>query len=89
MQGYRLATDYLNGKQEMLDNWENGIRGYLVRLIENNHYRIGALVRDNLERMDDKALVSMLEEKVGNDLQWIRVNGALCGFVVGVILSFF
>ncbi|WP_341278851.1 DUF445 domain-containing protein [Paenibacillus sp. FSL H8-0537] len=89
VQGYRFATDYLNGKQEMLDNWENGIRGYLVRLIENNHYRIGALVRDNLERMDDKALVSMLEEKVGNDLQWIRVNGALCGFVVGVILSFF
>jgi uncharacterized membrane-anchored protein YjiN (DUF445 family) len=37
--------------------------------------------------MDDRALVKMLEEKIGGDLQWIRVNGALCGFIIGLILT--
>jgi uncharacterized membrane-anchored protein YjiN (DUF445 family) len=61
----------------------------LVSWIEKNHYRIGALVRDNVNQMDDQALVQMLEQKIGKDLQWIRVNGAVCGFIVGIILSFF
>jgi uncharacterized membrane-anchored protein YjiN (DUF445 family) len=29
----------------------------------------------------------MMENKVGKDLQWIRVNGAICGFLIGIILS--
>jgi uncharacterized membrane-anchored protein YjiN (DUF445 family) len=31
----------------------------------------------------------MVETNVGKDLQWIRVNGALCGFLIGLVLSIF
>lgn len=37
--------------------------------------------------LDDTQLIEMIEEKVGKDLQWIRVNGAVCGFLIGVLLG--
>jgi uncharacterized membrane-anchored protein YjiN (DUF445 family) len=29
----------------------------------------------------------MIENNVGKDLQWIRVNGAVCGFFIGIVLT--
>ena len=31
--------------------------------------------------------VELLESKLGGDLQWIRVNGAVCGFLIGIVLT--
>ncbi|GGD54286.1 DUF445 domain-containing protein [Paenibacillus nasutitermitis] len=84
---YRAVIRHLALEPEKIDEWESRLLAYLIQLVESNHFRIGQLVKENLDQMDDAALVSMLEEKVGQDLQWIRVNGALCGFVVGIILS--
>lgn len=58
-----------------------------MKAVEANYYRIGLLVRENLDQLDDQSLVKMLEEKVGSDLQWIRVNGAICGFLIGLVLT--
>ncbi|WNS41908.1 DUF445 domain-containing protein [Paenibacillus sp. MMS20-IR301] len=77
----------ISQEQEWIHSWEDRIRTTLISFVEANHYRIGRLVKENLDQMDDAALVSMLEEKVGKDLQWIRVNGAVCGFVVGLALT--
>jgi uncharacterized membrane-anchored protein YjiN (DUF445 family) len=55
--------------------------------VEANHGKIGPLVRDNIDKLDDAQLIEMFEEKVGKDLQWIRVNGAVCGFLIGVLLG--
>ncbi|KIL34146.1 hypothetical protein SD71_20885 [Cohnella kolymensis] len=84
---YRFIVRKLNEHPEQAAAWEDRLTDYVVRLVEANHYRIGKLVKENLEQMDDATLVRMLEEKVGKDLQWIRVNGALCGFAVGIVLS--
>ena len=32
-------------------------------------------------------LVSMIEARVGNDLQFIRLNGAVVGGLVGLVLA--
>jgi uncharacterized membrane-anchored protein YjiN (DUF445 family) len=85
----RLALARLNSMPETTTAWERGIQGFLVDTVEANHYRIGNLVRDNLNKLDDQSLVAMLEEKIGSDLQWIRLNGALCGFLVGIVLTLF
>lgn len=84
---YRFIARKMNEEPERLIEWENRLSAYLVKLLESNHYRIGQLVKENVDQMDDASLVRMLEEKVGKDLQWIRVNGALCGFAVGIVLS--
>jgi uncharacterized membrane-anchored protein YjiN (DUF445 family) len=67
-----------------IDTW---IQKQLAILVENNHEKIGNLVQENLDKLDDKTLVDMVENNIGKDLQWIRVNGAVCGFVIGVFLT--
>ncbi|HDR5139204.1 TPA: DUF445 family protein, partial [Bacillus anthracis] len=57
------------------------------KLVENNHSKIGKLVQENLDKLDDKTLIEMIENNVGKDLQWIRVNGAVCGFMIGLVLE--
>lgn len=87
LRGYVSLVRYLGRQPELLKQWEDRIITYVVDMVETHHYRIGILVRENLEKLDNKTLVAMIEQKVGKDLQWIRVNGALCGFVVGVLLT--
>jgi uncharacterized membrane-anchored protein YjiN (DUF445 family) len=84
---YRSIMRSLHQEQDSMAVWENRLLAYLIELVEANHFRIGQLVKENLDQMNDVTLVRMLEHKVGKDLQWIRVNGALCGFVVGIVLS--
>ncbi|PKG21731.1 DUF445 domain-containing protein [Niallia nealsonii] len=82
-----LATNLLEKMNEnkiVIDLW---IQKQLSILIENNHDKIGDLVRDNLNKLDDETLTDMIENNVGKDLQWIRVNGAVCGFIIGILLS--
>jgi uncharacterized membrane-anchored protein YjiN (DUF445 family) len=81
------ALDGLQGNgqlQERLDAW---LREQLIRLVEANHAKIGQLVRDNVNKLDNETLIAMMEDKVGKDLQWIRVNGAVCGFLIGIVLG--
>lgn len=85
--GYRAIVRIAGNNPEAVARWEDRLLGVVLHMVESNHHRIGALVKENVDRMDDKELVAMLEEKVGKDLQWIRVNGALCGFAIGILLS--
>ncbi|PFO04249.1 DUF445 domain-containing protein [Bacillus sp. AFS076308] len=70
-------------KIEAIDTW---IKSKLSSFVEKNHSKIGKLVKENLDKLDDKTLINMVETNVGKDLQWIRVNGAVCGFLIGLIL---
>ncbi|MNR61759.1 hypothetical protein D3C85_1835940 [compost metagenome] len=58
-----------------------------MNLMEKHYSKIGDLVQENLNKLDNDSLIAFIEDKVGHDLQWIRVNGAVCGFVVGLILT--
>lgn len=67
-----------------IDHW---IQKQITILVENNHAQIGHLVQENLDKLDNETLVDMIENNIGKDLQWIRVNGAVCGFVIGIFLA--
>ncbi|MEK4738107.1 MULTISPECIES: DUF445 domain-containing protein [Bacillus] len=66
---------------------EDWLQKQVVTIIEKNHSKIGKLVQENLDKLDDKTLIEMIENNVGKDLQWIRVNGAVCGFMIGLVLE--
>ncbi|MHC0037742.1 DUF445 domain-containing protein [Pseudoneobacillus sp. C159] len=76
--------DTLKEKEEELDLW---IKKQITTLVENNHELIGNLVQENLDKLDNKTLIDMMENNIGKDLQWIRVNGAVCGFIIGIFLT--
>jgi len=56
-------------------------------LIEKYHHEIGALVNNSLSKLNDEELVEQIESKVGNDLQYIRLNGAIVGGAIGLIIA--
>ncbi|MEK7017162.1 DUF445 domain-containing protein [Bacillus sp. FSL R9-9410] len=66
---------------------EDWLQKQVVIFVEKNHSKIGKLVQENLDKLDDKTLIEMIENNVGKDLQWIRVNGAVCGFMIGLVLE--
>ncbi|PLT32151.1 DUF445 domain-containing protein [Bacillus sp. V5-8f] len=84
----RLLDDLKNDNEKM-DRIENWVQGQLASLIAENHSKIGKLVQENLDKLDNETLIEMVENNVGKDLQWIRVNGAVCGFIIGLILTGF
>ncbi len=68
---------------------EGWIQSQLSLMVEKYHAKIGQLVKENLEKLDNETLINIIENNVGKDLQWIRVNGAICGFLIGILLTTF
>jgi len=63
------------------------VNQHLSSFVLSNHGNIAQIVRDTLEKnFSDEKLVSWIEDKVGEDLQYIRLNGALVGGLVGVTI---
>lgn len=63
---------------------EDWIKAEMASLLERYHGVIGSMVREKLQGLNDEGLVQSLEDKVGDDLQWIRINGTIVGALVGV-----
>lgn len=61
-------------------------RKLLIQILQTEHTVIGQIVRETLEGLNDEEMNQFIEDKAGNDLQWIRINGSLVGGVVGAIL---
>lgn len=76
--------DMIQENNNSIDNW---IQKQITVLVENYHSQIGNLVQENLDNLDTETLVDMMENNIGKDLQWIRVNGAVCGFIIGIFLT--
>jgi uncharacterized membrane-anchored protein YjiN (DUF445 family) len=64
-----------NAAQQSLDVW---IKERIAWAVDQYHGQIGAMVQRNLDRLDNDTLVRQIEEKVGPDLQFIRLNGRHC-----------
>ncbi len=71
-------------RQATFDRW---VRATADDLLRRHHHQIGITVRENLEALDTGALVEQIEARVGNDLQFIRLNGAVVGGLVGLLLA--
>jgi uncharacterized membrane-anchored protein YjiN (DUF445 family) len=63
------------------DRW---VRSTADDLLRRYHHQIGVTVRENLEALETGALVARIEDRVGADLQFIRLNGAVVGGLVGL-----
>ncbi|MDD4297107.1 MAG: DUF445 domain-containing protein [Eubacteriales bacterium] len=81
----KLAEGLKNdpAQQKALDHY---IKIALTRLLENNSKVIGQLVRQKLDNCTAEMLADLVEERAGNDLQIIRINGSIVGGLAGVII---
>ncbi len=81
---------FISIQNEILKN-QNKVNIFLktnvVYLMKINHSTIGKLIKRNLESLDGDKLVNQIEDKIGNDLQYIRINGAVVGSVIGIAIA--
>lgn len=70
-----------------LEKLEKNFKKLLMNTIDKYHNKIGELVRNNIEKLSTEEITVLLENKIGKDITWIRVNGAVCGFIIGIILT--
>ncbi|CEH29625.1 hypothetical protein AM501_22550 [Aneurinibacillus migulanus] len=82
----RRLIQKVRANEEMMVRFEVWLQRQIAVLVEQNHSKIGKLVRENLDKLDNETLIEMMEDKIGKDIQWIRVNGAVCGFLIGLVL---
>ncbi len=69
--------------QQTLDHY---LQTSLLRLARANRHWVGQIARNTLETFSNADLNAFIEEKAGNDLQWIRINGSLVGGIIGFTL---
>ncbi|MBQ8698290.1 MAG: DUF445 family protein, partial [Schwartzia sp.] len=56
------------------------------RLLAAHHDQLPQMMERQLAKMSDDALVGLVETRVEDDLQMIRINGAVVGSMVGMLL---
>ena len=92
----RLSANLTNHWQDYLVKLENktdlrlkindNIRRLLEKQISKHHDIVGRLVREGLEPLTNDMLVELIEDKAGNDLQMIRINGSVVGGLAGMLI---
>lgn len=68
------------------DKFDRFVKRLLEELINKYHNAIPDLIRDRLNSFSDEELTTFVEDRVSDDLQMIRINGSICGGLVGLIL---
>lgn len=79
--GETLRTD-----AELLTLLREGLEDLVVELADRHRDRIGELVTKTVSDWPVTHMVETIEREVGRDLQFIRINGAVVGGVVGLLL---
>ena len=66
-----------------IDGWTEDTARYLIR-----HYghEVADLIRDTIDSWDTNATANRIEEQIGRDLQFIRINGTLVGGLIGLLI---
>lgn len=79
--GDGLAADH------SMRNWINEqLLAATPGLLERYRGQIGVYIAQRVENWESRELVEQLEQSVGKDLQYIRINGTLVGGLVGLVL---
>lgn len=73
------ANDALKTEIEARLHWA------IYRFAETRGYLIGEVIERTLERYSEDEMRTFIEEKVGDDLEWIRLNGAVLGGILGLV----
>lgn len=81
----KMIMDFAQNDHER-EKFDQDVKNMVSQWLDTYHEEIGKMVMDNLNKFTDVMLVHFIENKVGNDLQMIRINGSVVGGLVGAVL---
>jgi uncharacterized membrane-anchored protein YjiN (DUF445 family) len=79
--GVAIAED--RGVQQKLNAWQIAM---VERSLPRARPAIGRWIADIVKSWDTEQVTAKLETEIGTDLQYIRLNGAIVGGLVGLVL---
>lgn len=84
----QMANDAI---EKLRSDWSTAfndrVRALIGDVMARHHDRIAAIVEDNLNRLSPEQIKTQFKQRTYDDMQWIRVNGAVAGFVIGIMLG--
>lgn len=91
---WKAAVDYLVDEKinEFINNaslqkkFDNLIKDFIAGLLDEYRGQIPLMIRERLDKFSDDELTEFVEGHVADDLQMIRINGSVCGAIVGMFL---
>ncbi len=81
----RLRVDKLRRDPQLRERMDLWVRHRLEEWVKPA--QIGKVVQEHLGKLSDVELVRQIESKVGDELQYIRLNGAIVGGMVGLVIG--
>ena len=69
---------------EMQQRFDAKLKDFMEAELAKHHRLIPGIIRERLDEFSDDELVEFVEDKVQDDLQMIRINGAIVGALVGM-----
>jgi uncharacterized membrane-anchored protein YjiN (DUF445 family) len=70
----------------VLDALNKRLRALLTEISGRHGRDVGALISETIRSWDTRTVVEKLEQNVGPDLQYIRINGTLIGGLIGLTI---
>ena len=75
-----IKSPILQGK------FDSFTKNFIEKMLAEYHGEIPNLILERLNKWNDDELTEFVEGKVSDDLQMIRINGSVCGGIVGMLL---
>lgn len=72
--------------KEVLDTLNRRLRALLTEISGRHHGDVGRLISETIRSWDTQTVVEKLEQNVGPDLQYIRINGTIIGGLIGLAI---
>ncbi len=66
---------------------EEYLKLLLHTILEKEHHLVGQVASRALQKLSDEDLNAFIEDKAGDDLDWVRINGVLVGGMAGLGLA--
>lgn len=79
---YKFDNDH-----ELQNRVKDFIFEELVRFLEKNHGMIEDIARRRLSEISDEEYLLLLKQASWDELQWIRLNGTILGFMIGLAMG--
>jgi len=86
VEGLRRLGEGLTEDATVRDALNERLRTLVVDLADRHGKNVSRLVSDTIRAWDADTVVQKLEQNVGRDLQFIRLNGTIIGGLVGLVL---
>lgn len=72
--------------ESVIDTLNRRLRALLTEISGRHGRDVGALISETIRSWDTKTVVEKLEQNVGPDLQYIRINGTIIGGLIGLAI---